>query len=128
NAAKCASQTFKNHLISGLFSTDHDFPSQLWDKLQSMKYWRGHRILIIISGPHQAAELSFTRPADNRTSWGPCGTNAWYISPSMNHYCSYEFYVPETRAYQISASAQFFLTYCEIPTETSLEAATEAAT
>jgi hypothetical protein len=35
----------------------------------------------------------------------------------MNHYRSYEFYVPKTRAYRISASAQFFPSYCDIPTE-----------
>eukprot|EP00804_Cyclotella_cryptica_P013536 CCRYP_017241-RA/>CCRYP_017241-RA protein AED:0.47 eAED:0.47 QI:0/0/0/1/0/0/2/0/225 len=33
NAAERAIQTFKNHFISGLCSTDRDFPSQLWDKL-----------------------------------------------------------------------------------------------
>ena len=50
-------------------------------------------------------------------SWGPCCTDAWYIGPAPHHYCSYEFYVPDTWAYQISASAQFFPTYCEIPSE-----------
>eukprot|EP00804_Cyclotella_cryptica_P004371 CCRYP_006794-RA/>CCRYP_006794-RA protein AED:0.43 eAED:0.30 QI:0/0/0/1/1/1/2/0/589 len=33
NAAERAIQTFKNHFISGLCSTDRNFPSQLWDKL-----------------------------------------------------------------------------------------------
>ena len=33
NAAERAIQTFKNHLISGLSSTDTDWPLQLWDQL-----------------------------------------------------------------------------------------------
>ena len=33
NAAERAIQTFKNHFISGLSSTDTDWPLQLWDQL-----------------------------------------------------------------------------------------------
>ena len=33
NAAKRAIQTYKNHFVSGLASTDHDWPIQLWDTL-----------------------------------------------------------------------------------------------
>jgi hypothetical protein len=33
NAAECAIQTFKNHFIGALGTTDIDFPIQLWDKL-----------------------------------------------------------------------------------------------
>ena len=35
NAAKCAIQTFKDHFISALVTTDSKFPLQLWDKLTS---------------------------------------------------------------------------------------------
>ena len=52
---------------------------------------------------------------------------AWYLGPTLNHYRSYEFYVPETRAYRISASAQFFSSYCNLPTETPLETAARTA-
>ena len=45
----------------------------------------------------------------------------------MHHYRSYEFYVPDTRAYRISASANFFPSYCDLPTETPLEAAARTA-
>ncbi|KAL7487260.1 hypothetical protein ACHAW6_015777 [Cyclotella cf. meneghiniana] len=62
-------------------------------------------------------------PADTRTSWGPRITEAWYIGPAANHYLSYEFNVPETWGYHIFASAQFFPTYCKIPTETPIEEA-----
>ena len=60
-------------------------------------------------------------PTTTRTSWGPHGTDAWYIGPTPQHYCSYEFYVPEKQAYQISTSTQFFPMYCEIPSETPIE-------
>ena len=128
NTTKCAIQIFKNHLISGLCSTDHDFPSQIWDKLlpqsqDSLNILCTSRIdptksaYEAMEGPHDfdrhpwappGCRAIIHKPTDNRTSWGPHGTNAWYISPSMNHYHSYEFYIPEARAYQISAAAQFY--------------------
>jgi hypothetical protein len=33
NAAECAIQTFKNHFIGGLCTTDSKFPFQLWNHL-----------------------------------------------------------------------------------------------
>ena len=33
NVAERAIQTFKNHFISGVYSTDTDWPIQLWDQL-----------------------------------------------------------------------------------------------
>jgi hypothetical protein len=35
NAAERAIQTFKDHFISALATTDSEFPLQLWDKLTS---------------------------------------------------------------------------------------------
>ena len=130
NAAERAIQTFKNHLIAGLCSTDRDFPSQLWDKLlpqaqDSLNMLRTSRIdptksvYENLEGAHE--------PATTRTSWGPRGTDAWYIGPAMHHYRSYEFYVPETRSYRISASAKFFPSYCDLPTESPIEAAARTA-
>jgi hypothetical protein len=116
NAAERAIQTFKNHFISGLCSTDRDFPSQLWDKLlqqaqDSLNMLRTSRIdptksaYEILEGPHDfnrhpwappGCRAILHEPATTRTSWGPRGTDAWYIGPAMHHYRSYEFYVPET--------------------------------
>eukprot|EP00804_Cyclotella_cryptica_P024589 CCRYP_001603-RA/>CCRYP_001603-RA protein AED:0.24 eAED:0.18 QI:0/0/0/1/1/1/2/0/837 len=147
NAAEQAIQTFKNHLIAGLCSTDRDFPSQLWDKLlqqaqDSLNMLRTSRIdptksaYEILEGPHDfnrnpwappGCRAILHKPATTRTSWGPRGTDAWYISPAMHHYRSYEFYVPETRSYCISASAKFFPSYCDLPTESPLEAAARTA-
>ncbi|KAL7474305.1 hypothetical protein ACHAW6_000282 [Cyclotella cf. meneghiniana] len=80
-----------------------------------------------LEGPHDFSRHPWAPPgcravihelANNKTSWGLQGTNTWYIGPAPNHYWSYKFYVPETQAYRIPASAQFFPSYCEIPTET----------
>jgi hypothetical protein len=143
NAAERAIQTFKNHFIAGLCSTDKNFPAQLWDKLlpqaqDSLNMLRTSRIdptksaYEVLEGPHDfnrhpwappGCRAIIHEPADTRSSWGPRGTDAWYIPPAMDHYRSYQFYVPKTRAYRISASAQFFPTYCEVPSELPTEAA-----
>ena len=34
----------------------------------------------------------------NRNSWGAICTNAWYYSPTLNHYRNCTFYVPAMRA------------------------------
>ncbi|KAL7474051.1 hypothetical protein ACHAW6_000049, partial [Cyclotella cf. meneghiniana] len=90
----------------------------------------------VLEGPHDFNHHSWAppgcravihEPANSRTSWGPHGTNAWYISPAPHHYCSYEFYVPDTQAYQISASTQFFPTYCEILLEIPIKEAARTA-
>jgi hypothetical protein len=147
NAAERAIQTFKNHFIAGLCTTDRYFPFQLWDKLlpqaqDSLNMLRTSRVdpsksaYEVLEGPHDfnrhpwappGCRAVIHEPADNRTSWGPRGTDAYYMSPATDHYWSYNFYVPETRAYRISTSAQFFPSYCAVPSETELEAATRTA-
>ena len=48
------------------------------------------------------------------TSWGPRGMDAWYCGPAMDHYHNCHFYVPETHAYQISASFNLFAQHCAL--------------
>ncbi len=43
-----------------------------------------------------------------RTLWGSCGTNAWYVGLLLDHYRCNHYFVPETRAYCISGSAELF--------------------
>eukprot|EP00804_Cyclotella_cryptica_P028195 CCRYP_011052-RA/>CCRYP_011052-RA protein AED:0.30 eAED:0.33 QI:0/0/0/1/0.5/0.33/3/0/617 len=114
NAAERAIQTFKNHFIYGLYSTDRDFPSQLWDKLlqqaqDSLNMLRTSQIdptksaYEILEGPHDfnrnpwappGCRAVLHEPSKTQMSWVPRGTDAWYIGPAMHHYLSYEFYVP----------------------------------
>ena len=60
-----------------------------------------------------------------RTLWGPRGTNAWYCGPALDHYRNCRFYVPETRAYRISASFDLFPQHCVLPQCTPEQHATE---
>jgi hypothetical protein len=64
NAAERAIQTFKNHFIAGLCTTDRYFPFQLWDKLlpqaqDSLNMLRTSRVdpsksaYEILEGPHE---------------------------------------------------------------------------
>ena len=58
---------------------------------------------------------------ESRGSWEPRGTDAWYLGPAPNHYRCWMFYVPETRAYRVSGSAEFFPQHCQTPTFTPEE-------
>ena len=99
NAAERAIQTFKNHFISGLCSTNSDWPLQLWDQLAeqaiiTLNLVRTSRIDPAKSAYHQLHGRKYdwnshpmappgTRAViyldpDNRTSWGARGLDAWY--------------------------------------------------
>ncbi|KAL7482020.1 hypothetical protein ACHAW6_007704 [Cyclotella cf. meneghiniana] len=91
-----AAEQAKNHFISSLCSTDHDFPAQLWDKLlqqaqDSLNMLCASRndpsksAYKTLEGPHDFNQHPWAspgcraiiyEPVDNRTSWGPRGTDA----------------------------------------------------
>ncbi len=50
-----------------------------------------------------------------RGSWASCGTDAWYLGPSADHYQCNIYYVPETHAYRILGSAELFPQHCQVP-------------
>jgi hypothetical protein len=50
-----------------------------------------------------------------RGLWGSRGTNVWYLGPLVDHYQCNHYFVPETRAYQISGSAKLFPQHCQVP-------------
>jgi hypothetical protein len=132
NAAECVIQTFKDHFISTLATTDSKFPLQLWDKLTSqventLNLMRASRIdpnmlaYEAIWGPYdwncfplvppRCKAIIYESP-NARGSWGSRGTNAWYLGLLVDHYqCNHSF-VPETRAYQISGFAELFPQHC----------------
>ena len=56
---------------------------------------------------------------DTRGSWASRGVDGWYLGPSMDHYRCSLFYVPKTRAYCISGSAELFPQHCQIPNMSS---------
>ncbi len=135
NAAEHAIQTFKDHFISALVTTDSKFPLQLWDKLTSqventLNSMRASRINPNISAyealrdpydwnrfplaPPRCKALIYESP-NARGSWRSHGTDAWYLGPSIDHYQCNNYFVPETQAYRISGSAELFPQYCQVP-------------
>eukprot|EP00957_Ditylum_brightwellii_P007236 549884-Ditylum_brightwellii.AAC.1 len=60
-------------------------------------------------------------------SWAPHGTSGWYVGPAPEHYCCYTFYIPETKATCITATADFFSVHSDMPKLLSADAATLAA-
>ncbi|KAL7475093.1 LOW QUALITY PROTEIN: hypothetical protein ACHAW6_001023, partial [Cyclotella cf. meneghiniana] len=64
NTAECAIQTFKNHFISGLCSTDHLFPSQLWGKLLQQAQDSLNMLCISCINPSKSAYKILEGPHD----------------------------------------------------------------
>eukprot|EP00804_Cyclotella_cryptica_P011139 CCRYP_020834-RA/>CCRYP_020834-RA protein AED:0.37 eAED:0.22 QI:0/0/0/0.66/1/1/3/0/880 len=139
NAAERAIQTYKNHFICGLCTTDSDWPLQLWDSLTEQalitlnllrtsridpsksafqqiyghKYdWNAHPL-----APPGTKVIVYESP-QGRASWGPRGLDAWYCGPAFNHYRNSKFYVPSTKAYRTSGSFDLFPQHCILPTFT----------
>ena len=133
NAAKRAIQTFKNHMISSLGSTDSKWPMQLWDQLTTQaiitlnlcrvsrreptksayhslhgqRYdWNAHTM-----APPGTRAVVYEDPKSRR-SWGPRAIYAWYCGPSLDHHQNCRFYVPEIGAYQTSGLFDLFPRHC----------------
>ena len=136
NAAERSVQTFKNYFISGLCSTDIEWPFQLWNTMteQAVITWnilRTYRIDLRKSAYHQLHGNRYdwnrfpmappgTRAVlyldpDHRSSWGERVIDAWYCVPAQDHYRCNIFYVPETRSYRTSGSFDLFLQHCSLP-------------
>jgi hypothetical protein len=135
NAAERAIQTFKDAFIAALATTDREFPLQLWDRLapqvqDTLNLLRASRINPNISayealnGPYNWDRYPLAPPGCKaiiyeapavRGSWASRGTDAWYLGPLADHYRCNLYYVPETRAYRISGSAELFPQHCQVP-------------
>lgn len=135
NAAERAIQTFKDAFIATLATTDSEFPLQLWDRLapqvqDTLNLLRASRTHPDISayealnGPYDWGRYPLAPPGCKAViyespathgSWAARGTDAWFLGPSKDHYRCNLFYVPETRAYRISGSAELFPQHCQLP-------------
>jgi len=135
NTAKRAIQTFKDHFISALAMTNSEFPLQLWDKLtlhvettlnlmQTPQSNPSISAYEAIWGPYDWNRFPLAPPGCKtviykspaaRGLWGSRGMDAWYLSPSLDHYRCNHYYVPETQAYHISGSAELFPRHCQVP-------------
>ena len=141
NAAERAIQTFKDAFIATLATTDAEFPLQLWDKLapqvqDTLNLLRASRVNPKISayealnGPYDWGRYPLAPPGckaviyeapEVRGLWAARGTDAWLLGPSKDHYRCNIYYVPETRAYRISGSAELFPQHCQLPNLTPHE-------
>jgi hypothetical protein len=146
-AAERAIQTFKNHFIAGLSSTDNNFPMHLWDRLlfqatTTLNLLRQSRL-----NPRLSAEAQLNGPFDfNRTpmappgtrfivhskpsvrrSWDAHGVDGWYISHAPEHYRCYQVYVTTTRSQRTADTVEFFPTNVSMPKTSSSDRATFAA-
>ncbi len=134
NAAKRAIQTFKDHFVSALATTDNKFPLQLWDQLAPQVEITLNMLCPLQIDPTMLGYVAIHRPYNwNRfllappvckaviyespkahTSWGSCITNAWYLGLSLDHYRFNHYFVPKTWAYCISRSANLFPQHCQV--------------
>jgi hypothetical protein len=106
NTAECATNSFKDHLIAELCSTDKALPMHLWDRLLpqailTLNMLHTSRIHPQISAAtHLDGQYEYNRAPmappgtiivvhetpNRRRTWAPHGQDGWYIGPALEHY------------------------------------------
>ena len=116
NAAERAIQTFKNHFVAGLCSTDPQFPLHLWDRLLpqatlTLNHLRQSRLNPTLSAYAQVFGLydfkanpiappgihviAYETPP-NRGTWDAHGKDGWYLGPTLDSYRTFRVWIWET--------------------------------
>ena len=147
NSAERAIQTFKNHFIAGLASTDPNFPLSNWCRLQpqaelTLNLLQPSRLNPKLSAyaqlegafdfnrtllaPPGTQVIVHEKPTQRRT-WAPHGIDGWYIGPALDHYQCYRVRIPSTHAERIADTIQFFPTILRTPTLSHRDATLQAA-
>ena len=147
NSAERAIQTFKNHFIAGLASTDPNFPLSNWRRLLpqaelTLNLLRPSRLNPKLSAyaqlegafdfnrtplaPPGTRVIVHEKPNQRRT-WAPHGIDGWYIGPALDHYQCYRVWIPSTHAERIMDTIQFFPTLLRTPTLSHRDATLQAA-
>ena len=147
NSAERAIQTFKNHFITGLASTDPNFPLSNWCRLLpqaelTLNLLRPSRLNPKLSAyaqlegafdfnrtplaPPGTRVIVHEKPTQRRT-WAPHGIDGWYIGPALDHYQCYRVWIPSTHAERIADTIQFFPTILRTPTLSHRDATVQAA-
>ena len=128
NATERAIQSFKNHFILGLYSTDPKYQSQEWDRLlpqatMTLNLLRTSRTnpelssYAAIFSIHDFNRCPLVPPGiklivhentDNRWYWYPHGTDGCYIGPSMEHYRRVQCFMPDTSSLRNVDTLTFF--------------------
>ena len=147
NSAERAIQTFKNHFIAGLASTDPNFPLSNWcrllpqaeltlnllhpsrlnPKLSAYAQLEGAFDFTCIPLAPPGTHATVHEKPTQRCTWAPHGIDGWYIGPAMDHYQCYRVWIPSTHAERIADTIQFFPTILRTPNlshcDTTLQAA-----
>lgn len=128
NAAERAIQTWKNHFIAGLASTDPSFPLNAWDHLLPQCNLTLNLLRSSRRQPRLSAHTCFfgnfdfnatplavpgTRvlihePPSRRLTFAPHGLEGFYIGPSMEHYRCYKVFVPSTQSTRDVLTLEWF--------------------
>ena len=147
NSAERAIQTFKNHFIAGLASTDPNFPLSNWCRLLpqaelTLNLLRHSRLnpklsaYALLEGVFDFTRTPLAPPGTRiivhekptqRCTWAPHGVDRWYIGPAMDHYQCYRVWIPSTHAERIADTIQFFPTILRTPNLSHRDATLQAA-
>jgi hypothetical protein len=148
NAAERSIRSFKDHLISGLYSTDKAFPMHLWDRLLphaviTLNILRTSRINPKISASrHSYCQYDYNRAPmappgtriiahetpNRRRTWASHGQDGWYIGPALEHYICYTEYITNTISERVVVTVEFSPTEVPLPFPSSQVLAAQAAT
>ena len=116
NFAKRVIRTFNNHICAGLASCDPSLLSQEWGclipqavlTLNLIRSPRTNTSLYFHAAINSNFDFNATplappgtkvlvhEAASNRPSFSTNAVNGYYIGPSLNHYCCYHCYIPNT--------------------------------
>ena len=128
NAAERAIQTFKNHFVAGLASTNPSFPISEWDHLIeqatiTLNLLQNSRLNPNLSSyaflfgnfdfnktplaPPGTKVLAHEKPS-NRATWAPHGVEGWYTGPVMEHYRCVTAYIMSTMDTRVCDTVEFF--------------------
>jgi hypothetical protein len=147
NAAERVIRSFKDHLITGLCSTDKSFPMHLWDRLLpqafiTLNMLRTSRINPKLSAAtHIYGQYDYNRSPmappgkriishetpNRRRTWAPHGQGGWYIGPALEHYRCYTVYITKTRGERVVETDDFFQETFKLPFPSTQDLATKAA-
>ena len=141
NLAERAIQTFKSHFIAMLCGCDPSFPLHLWCRMLpqaeiTLNLLRTSRINPNLSAYAQIhGQFDYNRTpiappgtrvivhenAAQRGTYGPRGTDGWYLGPAMDHYRCYRCYISATGGERTPETVEFFPQKTEVPNLSSRE-------
>jgi hypothetical protein len=146
NSAERAIRTFSNHFVATLATTDPSFPLGAWDLLipqaeMTLNLMRPSKVTKHISAWSQlhgaysfdahpmappGAKVTVHERPQSRPAYGVHGVDGYYVAPAMQHYRSYEIFLPSTQAVRISDTIEWHLHRVVLPCPTPLDTVTSA--